>query len=313
MRQVLYIYLEKSEELQTFWVNYLRDEDTYIINHSPHNMNLTFDHIPECHKNDHKIVSLGADIFPINKEFFTYAKRRPKDNQRYIEHFVDPETGQDLLIHDPDLTTIKKISHKKFTWFFNSEPYDDINLDYRLLNELHCMPTGFKANWILSRSYTKNTKIFYYDFNSYMLKFKRKLIETWDGYDYPEFINSYGFKPDLLPDNFSKEQLDSEWRIELARWGGAHAFARLWNYQRQFDYQFIELDLFNDFKKIKITGNATCWFSNVFFYPTLFLKHGHDHIWMEYDKFINHITNRFPLPLVYTKDPFGWRHQNDNR
>ena len=97
-----------------------------------------------------------------------------------------------------DLTTIKKISHKKFTWFFNSESYDEAILDYRLLDELHCMPTGFKANWILAKSYTRNTTIYYYDFNNYMLKFKRRLIETWNGYDYPEFISGYGFKPDLI-------------------------------------------------------------------------------------------------------------------
>ncbi len=309
----VYIKLEKPTELQTFWINYLRDDDTYIINHCPGNMNKTFDDIPDVHKSDCKKVSIGANIFPINKEFFTYAKRRPKENQRYIEHFVDPETGRDLLIHDPDLTTIKKISYKKFTWFFNSEPYNEIELDYRLLDELHCMPTGFKANWILSRSYTRNTTVYYYDFNNYMLKFKRKLIETWDGYDYPAFINNYGFKQDLLPDNFNKELLETEWQFELSRWGGANAFARLWNYQRQLDYKFIEIDLFNDFEKIKITGNATCWFSNVFFYPTLFLKHDHQYIWNKFNNFMHHLTHRFPLPIIYTKDPFGWSHRNEKR
>ena len=56
-----------------------------------------------------------------------------------------------------------------------------------------------------------------------MLKFKQRLIENWNGYDYPEFINSYGFKPDLLPDNFDKKQLESQWNNELHQWGGANA------------------------------------------------------------------------------------------
>jgi len=309
----IYIHLEQPNQLQKFWVNYLRGDNTFIINGGDGAENINFNHknaIPEEHKSNCKKITLGANVFPINKKFFNYILKRPKDTQRYVENFPNPENSDELfLVHDPQLEIIKKISFKKFTWFFNSEPYDDIRTDHTILDELHCMPTGFKSNLILSKSYTKNTKIFYYDFNSYMLKFKQRLIENWNGYDYPEFINSYGFKPDLLPDNFDKKQLESQWNNELHQWGGANAFARVWNFQKRFEYKFIELDLFNEFEKIKISNTATCWFSNIFFYPTLFFQHPEQKIWAAFDDFMTHIK-QFNT-TIYIKDPFGWNHRHD--
>ena len=79
----LYIKLTKVTELQTFWVNYLRDENTYIINSGIGNLKKTFDDIPDEHKNNCKTVTLDDNVYPINKEWFTYVKSRPRNNQKY--------------------------------------------------------------------------------------------------------------------------------------------------------------------------------------------------------------------------------------
>lgn len=298
-----YVLLEKPTKLQKFWLNYLRDEDVlsnaFSTPMNKHDRNVTL--------NDGRIIPIdkkiifGPDIYIINKQFWQYARTRPKEDQKYYETFVHPETQEVLLVHDPHLEKITEISNKKFTWFFNSEPYNEIEEDH-VLDELHCVPTGFKSNWILSRSYTKNTKIFYYDINNYMLKFKKNLLEKWDGYDYPTFINTYGFQSQFLPDNHSMENLESQWRSELSFWGGANAFARMWNFQKNFEYKFIKLDLYNDFKNIKLPfGRSTCWFSNVFFYPKLFLENEEPEIWEQFDKFMNHLQGT----RIYIKDPFG--------
>ena len=306
MTKKIWMRLENITPIQKFWVNYLRDANTEIVNQNTGNEHAGFN--DKLHSDGIR-VTLGKDVYVINKNFFTYVQNRGKANQKYIDQLQDPSTGEYLLIFDNNLETIEKISYKKFTWFFNSETYDDIQEDYTVLDELHCMPTGFKANYILARSYTKNTKIFYYDFNSYMLKFKRRLLETWDGYNYPQFINNYGFKPDLLPDNHNTQTLEENWRQELYFWGGEDAFARMWNFQKNFDYKFIELDLFSNFERIEINGNSTCWFSNIFFYPTLFLEHDEGHIWHTYDNFINHLKTFGPR--IYVKDPFGWSTQHE--
>ena len=157
----IYILLESPTQLQKFWVNYLRGDNTFILNLGIGDENKTFDNIPEEHKSNCKQISLGEHVYPINKEFFNYILKRPKDKQRYVTEFQNPENHKDFfLVHDPQLEIIKKITYKKFTWFFNSEPYNEIESDQTLLDELHCMPTGFKANWILTKSYTKKTMIF---------------------------------------------------------------------------------------------------------------------------------------------------------
>ena len=301
----VYIKLQHPSQLQKFWINYLRGDNTFIINQ--------FDDISEERKSNCKKITLGADVFPISKAFFNYILKCADTSQYYITNFSSPaNSNETFLIHDPQLERIKKITFKKFTWFFNSEPYNEIKDDHTPLDELHCLPTGFKANWILSKSYTKlqiagaakNTKIFYYDHNNYMLKFKQRLLENWDGYDYPAFINNYGFEAELLPDNFNKERLEVEWGNELSRWGGETAFAKIWNFQKNFDYEFIQLNLFSDFKKIKISNTATCWFSNVFFYPTLFFLHPEQQIWDTYNNFMNHLKQS--SSTIYIKDPVGW-------
>ena len=309
----LYIKLQQPSQLQKFWIRYLRGNNTFIINGNHDTENLTFDDIPTEHKSNCKKVVLGADIFPINKEFFNYIINTTEEMQYYITNFSNPKNNNELfLVHDPQLETIKKITFKKFTWFFNSELYNEIKDDHTPLDELHCLPTGFKANWILSKSYTKlqiagatkNTKIFYYDFNNYMLTFKQKLINNWDGYDYPAFINNYGLELDLLPDNFNESRLEIEWRKELNRWGGETIFAKMWDFQKNFDYEFIQLNLFTDFKKIKISNIATCWFSNVFFYPTLFFLHPEQQIWDTYNNFMSHLKQS--NSMIYIKDPIGY-------
>ena len=297
-----YVFLERPSQLQKFWLNYLRD-DHVLSNAFAGKMHddrtVVLDNGTKIDIDKH--VTFGPDLYIINKKFWDYARTRPRENQKYHKTFVHPETQEVLLLHDPTLEKIKEISNKKFTWFFNSESYTEIQTDH-ILNELHCIPTGFKSNWILSRSFTKNTKIFYYDINNYMLKFKKNLIEKWDGYDYPKFINEYGFDPKVLPDDHTIETLQDEWRRELVCWGGEDGFARMWNYQKNFEYKFIQLDLYNDFKQIKPSfGRSTCWFSNVFFYPTLFLTWDEQEVWEQFRKFLDH----FKSSRVYLRDPFG--------
>ena len=102
----VYIKLQHPSQLQKFWINYLRGDNTFIINQ--------FDDISEERKSNCKKITLGADVFPISKAFFNYILKCADTSQYYITNFSSPaNSNETFLIHDPQLERIKKFCFQK--------------------------------------------------------------------------------------------------------------------------------------------------------------------------------------------------------
>src|SRR5690606_3626020 len=78
-----------------------------------------------------------------------------------------------------------------FLW--NIESYGDIresepgSPEHKIRN-LYCVAAGFKPNMLLQRhGFEEKACITFFDYSNQALNVRRKLMEAWDGLDYPDF------------------------------------------------------------------------------------------------------------------------------
>jgi hypothetical protein len=133
---------------------------------------------------------------------------------------------------------------------------------------------GFKTMKLLDNNgFHKNTVVTYYDWCDASLKFKKHLLETWDGLDFDRWLLKHD-----LEYNFSSTYRGNYlefWEQEIKKeFGTKEAFKELWDRYRLLKHNFIVVDLVNEPEKLfaeisKHTGNKVLWTTNI--WPTFML------------------------------------------
>jgi hypothetical protein len=169
-----------------------------------------------------------------------------------------------------------------FPW--NLEAYDDVDVPPAeltgALSAVYCVAAGFKPYRILkTHGFEATTRVVLFDYSSRALEFRQRLIDEWDGADYPGFVRKTfrEMPPDtyfqlwagLTPDSVAAADLDQVWKAETDRWGNEKTFQKHWNLCRSLPHEFILCDLLEHpevlLEHIRPVPNAVVWWSNAFF------------------------------------------------
>jgi len=159
-------------------------------------------------------------------------------------------------------------------FFWNTEKYSDlkyIKLD-KPIDHLYSVAAAFKPNVILNTfDFTNNTKVTFYDYSKQALAFKKMIINSWDGEDYPDFLRwakskySINETAGTMTENQSYEDL---WELEIQQWGSEKNLKNHWNNYKTLQHSYIHCDICENPEKItsKITkgGTQLIWWSNAF-------------------------------------------------
>lgn len=172
-----------------------------------------------------------------------------------------------------------------FLW--NIESYADVpnpNTDTKaqqVISNLYCVAAGFKPNMLLNRhGFTNKTRITFFDYSEQALKIRQRMIQQWNGLDYPAFCKQlmHEFKDDqtfyqlwdgLNPAQINWDDVDTLWQSELQHWGGEQNFQKKWLEQQKLQYEFVHADIVNNpaplLDKLSNSPGAMIWWSNAFF------------------------------------------------
>lgn len=133
---------------------------------------------------------------------------------------------------------------------------------------------GFKTIALLrNNGFHENTVVNYYDWCDSSIKFKKHLLESWDGVDFDKWLLEHD-----LEYNFSstyRGNYSEFWQKELDKeFGSADAFKELWDRYRKLKHNFFVIDLVNEPEKLfaeikKYEGNIVLWTTNI--WPTMML------------------------------------------
>lgn len=142
------------------------------------------------------------------------------------------------------------------------------------IDSIFSAAAGFKTMMLLENNgFHENTIVNYYDWCDASLKFKKHLLETWDGIDFHKWLLKYD-----LDYNFSstyRGTYEKFWNQEIEKeFGTAEAFKKLWDKYSKLEHNFFVIDLVNEPEKLikeinNQTGNKLLWTTNI--WPTMML------------------------------------------
>jgi len=128
---------------------------------------------------------------------------------------------------------------------------------------------GFKLFYYAYKyGFTKDTKFVLYDFDPLSCKFKRDMLEQWDGINYPEFVDAW---IEQHPDaNGNLRDLTFErWPNVIQQFDGDTNWLSVWDRIRQSNWEVIECDLIYGHDKLfeAVENKRTLmWTSNIYSY-----------------------------------------------
>ena len=158
---------------------------------------------------------------------------------------------------------------KDRVYAFNTERLsgEGVRTNGKLIDHLFSAAAGFKPLAILNANgFHSGTTVHYFDWCEASLKFKKHLLETWDGYDLDEWLLEHD-----LEYNFSstyRGNYKKFWQQELKEFGGSVAFQRLWDRYKKLKHEFHVIDIVNDSDKLfdkinKTHGIKVLWTTNI--------------------------------------------------
>lgn len=135
------------------------------------------------------------------------------------------------------------------------------------IDVLFAPAAGFKPLAILqANGFHENTVVCYYDWCEASLNFKKHLLETWNGYDFDEWLLEHD-----LEYNFAssyRRNYSEFWQYELYDFNGREAFKELWDSYSQLEHYFFIIDIVNNPEKLfdelnKYSGTRVLWTTNI--------------------------------------------------
>ena len=196
-------------------------------------------------------------------------------------HLLDLQP--DLSAADGFLSFLDEMCEKakRGVFVLNYESYDDIAAPppgfAAPVSTLYCVAAGLKPNRILeTHGFDRHSRLVFFDYSRQALDFRRRLDAEWDGRDYPRLLRRmfeeldnahYYLWPGASPDRLDWPELERLWAMELARWGGADAFADHWQRFRQLRRDYLHCNILDPgelLARIANEAGAVIWWSNAF-------------------------------------------------
>lgn len=158
---------------------------------------------------------------------------------------------------------------KDRVYAFNTETLsgEGVRTGGKFIDHLFSAAAGFKPIAILNANgFHEGTTVHYFDWCEASLKYKKHLLETWDGYDLDAWLTEHD-----LEYNFSstyRGNYKKFWEQELKDFGGSLAFQRLWERYKNLKHEFYVIDIVNDSDKLfteinKYHGTRVLWTTNI--------------------------------------------------
>ena len=201
-------------------------------------------------------------------------------------------------------------------FLFNTEYYKDLPLKHikKTFENFIILPSGFKGHWLIEQlGYTGQEKIFFYDINISSIYLRKYMIETWDGNNFIDWLNTSikntsGEK--LLNLDYDLEWYNECWQNEIKLWNGHNNFMSHWKKLQKHQEKIIYLfwDIEYDTQKTKqvnqlIDGKTYMWISNI--YNTGQLHNKYDSINLIEEMFNKFISTLSPHIETYGDTPVG--------
>jgi hypothetical protein len=274
---------------------------------------------------------------PLQDQFLDFAPADPDGTDpfaRYlgdgIARYPDERASADLSSDQRDLLDVVALhdaNARRGVFLWNIESYHDVERPppgFRgPVSRLYSVGAGFKPNRILeTHGFDADSAVTFFDYSRNALDIRSFMLEHWDGCDFPRFAallferfpypeTWYHLWRDRTPAEVPAADLERAWSGELARWGGADAFARHWNAYRALSHEFVHCDLVGDpaplLEQIVPDPGAVIWWSNAFFTVYSNWHYSWDERRSRYESWVSQLATRNPEILIYGSD-----HNNTN-
>jgi hypothetical protein len=167
------------------------------------------------------------------------------------------------------------------------------------IDALFSAAAGFKPLAILrNNGFHKNTVINYFDWCESSLKFKKHLLETWDGRNFDEWLLKHDLEynySSAYRGNFSKL-----WKMELdLEFENSDKFKILWDRYKKLNHRFHVIDIVNEPTKLfeiinQYKGNRVLWTTNIWASMQLHWNIEIEELSSKWNKF----ENQIPADLI---------------
>ena len=191
-------------------------------------------------------------------------------------------------------------------WIYNSEPYR-FSIPLRGCDAYFGPAAGFKYLDMLSHN--PDAEFFFYDQNIESLHWIKTLKQTWDGDDFPAYVDAQPepLKPKFKMANTSIEQNQQTLLRDL---GGEEHFKVLWRRFRSASARFTKCNLFNPSEVQELISNVTAekpvfYYSNIFSTNFTLTHFSREEAEERYRRFKEIVITRFPRVVMHGADVAG--------
>lgn len=238
--------------------------------------------INEVAKQGGKIEAFNSNIREV--KHYLYAEGS-EDFRNILLNKTEKEDQNDMCREQVDwLNRTDPNLYKDCIWVYNTDdPEQILNTVQTIdtlpdsLDNIFCIAGGFFAlNFLELCNFNENTSVIYYDINAKALRFKKWLVENWDGTNYLNTVHYYirnveKFTPIWHGEVTYSEQDQNEFNQMIKFFGGTKEWLVFWDKYRNLNHEYIEVDLFNNpdplIYRIKDTvdKNNFTYTSNIFY------------------------------------------------
>lgn len=201
----------------------------------------------------------------------------PYDETDKIEKIWNNLQNEELIDSLQNYSTkawMRKLSYQEFiekdrVYAFNTERLSAEGIrSPGPVDAIFSAAAGFKPVALLrNNQFHDKTVVHYYDWCDSSLKFKKHLIETWDGLDFDKWLLENDLKY-----NFSstyRGNYSDFWNLEVEKeFGSREEFKELWDRYRKLEHHFHVIDIVNEPEKLfnvinQYKGNRVLWTTNI--------------------------------------------------
>jgi hypothetical protein len=234
-------------------------------------------------------------------------------------HLID--LGTDLADAAPFQAFLDEMCEKagRGVFVLNYESYDDIAEPppgfAAPVSTLYCVSAGLKPNRILAtHGVAEHSRVVFFDYSADALDFRRRLDSDWDGRDYPRYIRAlferggsthYYLWPGATPEHMDWDEFERLWAAELARWGGAEAFAAHWRAYQAIGHEYLVCNILAPeplLARIEDAPGSIIWWSNAFSTIYSAAHHSLEEKRRIYADWIAALADRAPAIFLYGSD-----------
>jgi hypothetical protein len=199
------------------------------------------------------------------------------DPQNFLDGLMGKEYTDDTIVWGARVIIKRKNIPNSPVYFVNTEPLEK-DYNERLKGVFFKQYVGTTAGFkLLYNAYNygfdiDSTKFVWYDFDAHSVKFKRLMVEKWDGFDYPAFVEQY-CKDNPDANSMLLKDVHKQWLNIVEQFDGMDSWLDFWMQIKLCKHEFIEADIIHNHKKITdlLDNNASTffWTSNIYSYVLL--------------------------------------------